>query len=94
LARLKPLATRLKKIWTDGASGGEPLAKWCQEEGGWNLEVVEPNREAEGFEAIPERWIVERTFSWIGQNRRMSRDYERRVQTSECLMKVATIQSS
>jgi putative transposase len=91
LARLKPLAPRLKKIWADGAYGGEPLAKWCQEEGGWDLEVVEPNREAEGFEVIPKRWIVERTFSWIGRNRRMSKDYERRVQTSECLMKVATI---
>jgi putative transposase len=91
LARLKPLASRLKKIWADGAYGGEPLAKWCQEEGGWDLEVVEPNREAEGFEVMPKRWIVERTFSWIGRNRRMSKDYERSVQTSECLMKVATI---
>jgi len=53
--------------------------------------VVEPNREAEGFEVMPKRWIVERTFSWIGRNRRMSKDYERSVQTSECLMKVATI---
>ncbi len=53
MARLKPLASRLKKIWADGAYGGEPLAKWCQEEGGWDLEVVEPNREAESFEVMP-----------------------------------------
>jgi putative transposase len=91
LARLKPLAPHLKKIWADGAYGGEPFAKWCQEQGGWDLEVVEPNREAEGFEVIPKRWIVERTFSWIGRNRRMSTDYERKVQTSERLMKVATM---
>lgn len=91
LAGLKPLVPRLKKIWADGAYSGEPLEEWCREEGGWELEVVERDREAEGFEVIPKRWIVERTISWIGRNRRMSKDYERRVQTSECLMEVATI---
>lgn len=91
LGEAQAASTRLKKIWADGAYGGEPFAKWCQDEGGWDLEVVEPNREAEGFEVIPKRWIVERTFSWIGWNRRMSKDYERMVQTSECLMKVAMI---
>ena len=91
LAGLKSLMPRLKKIWADGAYGGESLAGWCRKEAGWNLEIVERNPEAEGFEVIPKRWIVERTFSWIGHNRRMSKDYERSVQTSECLMKVATI---
>ena len=91
LAGTKPLVPRLKKIWSDGAYSGEPLAKWCREEGDWDLEVVDRDREAEGFEVMPKRWIVERTFSWIGRNRRMSKDYERKVQTSECLMKVATI---
>lgn len=91
LSGLKPLVPRLEKIWADGAYGGEPLAQWCREEGGWDLEIVERDREAEGFEVIPKRWIVERTISWIGRNRRMSKDYERRVQTSECLMEVATI---
>lgn len=91
LAGLKPLVPRLKKIWADGAYSGEPLKKWCREEGGWELEIVERDREAEGFEVIPKRWIVERTISWIGRNRRMSKDYERRVQTSECLVEVATI---
>ena len=91
LAGRKLLLARLKKIWADGAYSGEPLAKWCREEGGWELEVVERDREAEGFEVIPKRWIVERTFSWLGRSRRLSKDYERKVQTSECLMEVATI---
>jgi|SRR5215217_706219 len=91
LAGLKPLVPRLKKIWADRAYGGEPLARWCREEGGWDLEIVEPNREAEGFKVIPKRWIVERTLGWLSRNRRMSKDYERKAQTSECLMKVAII---
>lgn len=69
----------MKKIWADGAYGGEPLGKWCREEGEWELEVVERNSDTEGFEVLAKRWIVERTFSWLGRSRRLSKDYERRV---------------
>ena len=82
---------RLKKIWADGAYSGEELARWCEHRGGWKLEITERDREAEGFEVSPKRWIVERTFSWLIRNRRLSKDYERMVQTSETLIKVATI---
>jgi putative transposase len=91
LARLKPLVPRLTKIWADGAYGGEPLSKWCREEGGWDLEVVERDRQTEGFRVLPKRWIVERTFGWLSRSRRLSKDYERRVQTSETLIEVAMI---
>ena len=91
LAGLKPLVPRLKKIWADGAYSGEPLAQWCRKQGSWDLEIVERDLQTKGFEVIPKRWIVERTISWIGRNRRMSKDYERKVQTSECLMEVAMI---
>ena len=43
------------------------------------------------FSVVPRRWVVERTFSWISRNRRMSKDYERKVQTSETLIQVAMI---
>ena len=91
LAGLKPLLPHLKKIWADGAYTGEKLAGWLEERGGWKLEIVERDREARGFEVLPKRWIVERTFSWLIRNRRLSKDYERRVQTSETLIEVATI---
>jgi putative transposase len=42
-----------------------------------------------GFQALPRRWVVERTFSWIDQNRRMSKDYERLTETSEAFIYVA-----
>jgi transposase len=53
----------LKKIWVDGAYSGEELARRCQEWGGWKLDIVERDREAKGFEVLPKRWIVERSFS-------------------------------
>ena len=91
LAGLKPLAPRLKRIWADGAYASEELARWCEETGGWELEIVERDREAEGFKVLPKRWIVEWTFSWLLRNRRLGKDYERRVQISETLIEVATV---
>ena len=55
------------------------------------MEIVERDREARGFEMLPKRWIVERTFSWLIRNRRLSKDYERLVQTSETFIEVAMI---
>ena len=82
---------RLKKIWADGAYTGEKLAGWCKEQGGWELEIVERNADTKGFIALPHRWIVERTLGWLIRNRRLSKDYERKVQTSETFIKVAMI---
>ena len=89
LAGKKPFLPRLEVIWGDGAYGGEPLARWCQDQGNWRVEVV-PKSTKRGFEVAPRRWVVERTFAWLGRYRRLSKDYERRVQTSEVLLLIAT----
>jgi putative transposase len=92
LAGLKPLLPRLRKIWANGAYKGEKLAGWCKEQGGWELEIVErSNADTEGFAVLPHRWIVERTFGWLMRNRRLSKDYERMVQSSETFIEVAMI---
>jgi putative transposase len=91
LAGLNPLMPRLKKICAHGAYSGEELRRWCEEWSRWKIEIVERDREAEGFEVLAKRWIVERTVSWLIRNRRLSKDYERMVQTSETLIDVATI---
>jgi transposase len=91
LAGLKALLPRLKKIWADGAYTGEKLARWCKEQGGWGLEIVERSADTEGFTVVPRRWIVERTLGWLTRNRRLSKDYERKVQSSESFMEVAMI---
>ena len=91
LAGLKPFVPRLK-IWADGAYTGEKLATWWEEQGGWELEIVERrSADTEGFTVLPHRWIVERTLGWLMRNRRLSKDYERKVQTSETFMEVAMI---
>ena len=91
LAGLGPLVPRLNKIWVDSAYSAKELAKWCEEQGGWELEVVERDREAKGFEVVPKRWIVERTFGWLRTDRRLAKDYERKVHTSEALIEVSMI---
>ncbi len=89
LVGLAPVLPRLKKIWADAAYRGQELATWCQTEGGWDLEVVERQAGTRGFSILPRRWVVERTLSWLSRNRRLSKDYERKVQTSETLIQVA-----
>jgi putative transposase len=91
LAGLKYFVPRLKKIWADAAYRGQELADWCAAQGDWDLEVVERTPGVRGFAVLPKRWIVERTFGWLSRNRRMSKDYERKVQTSEALIKVTMI---
>ncbi len=91
LTGLKPLVPRPKKIWADGAYCGKELAKWCEEQGGWELEIVERDKEAKGFETLPKRWIVDGTLGWLRRDRRLARDYERKVQTTETLSEVAMI---
>src|SRR5713101_3379596 len=81
---------RLHKIWADAAYRGKELAGWRQQQGnGWDLEVVERAPSTRGFSIQPRRWVVERSFAWLTRNRRMAKDYERKVQTSEALIEVA-----
>ncbi len=91
LAGLKFFVPRLKKIWADAAYRGQDLATWCQATGEWELEVVERTPGTRGFSVVPRRRVVERTFSWISRHRRMSKDYERKVQTSETLIQVVMV---
>jgi putative transposase len=91
LAGLKFFVPRLKKIWADAAYRGQELAEWCKTTGEWDLEVVERAPGTRGFSVVPKRWVVERTFGWLSRNRRMSKDYERKVQTSETFIQVAMV---
>ena len=79
---------RLKKILADGIYNGG-IAEWAREVGRWVLEVVVRPPETQGFEVLPWRWIVERTFAWLGRYRRLSKDYEGRPESSESWIYIA-----
>jgi len=86
---------RLQKIWADGNYGGE-LEQWV-----WNLrqgrgkrrihlEIVAKSSTGT-FVILPRRWVVERTFAWLGRSRRLSKDYEALCETSQTFVFLAMI---
>jgi putative transposase len=92
LAKIKGCFPRLTKILADAIDNGG-IAEWAEQFGGWVLEVVaKPERKkGEPFKVMKWRWIVERTFAWLGRYRRLSKDYERQPASSEALIYVAMI---
>jgi putative transposase len=80
---------RLAKIWADSAYNGD-LDDWLKEQSwGWDLERVKRPADAVGFVLLPRRWVVERTFSWFGHCRRLSKDYEYLTRSSETMIHLA-----
>jgi putative transposase len=81
---------RLKKIWADGAYTGawlDQLPATCSIE----VEIVQPEPGQRGFQVIPKRWVVERTFAWLNQYRRLSKDYEYWMTTADAMIYAASI---
>lgn len=81
---------RMEKLWADGGYSGA-LIEWVEKFAGWNLEIVKRSDAAKGFELLPHRWIVERTFAWLSRYRRLSKDYEFFAETSENFIYMAMI---
>jgi putative transposase len=88
--RAKRRYPRLRLLWADGGYSGR-LVPWMHRLCGWVLRIVKRSDDATGFVILPKRWIVERTFAWLGRNRRLSKDYEALPETSEALIYVAMI---
>lgn len=76
--------------WADGGYAGK-LVDWVQYVCRLTLEIIKRPANMEGFKVLPRRWVVERTFAWLGRYRRLSKDYERLTETSECLIYVAMV---
>ena len=90
LAKLRGRFPRLKLIWADGMYGGK-LIDWAYAFGGWLIEVVKRTTNSHSFKVLPRRWVVERTFGWLGRNRRLSKDYEELTESSEAWIHIAMI---
>jgi putative transposase len=89
-ARVDGLSTRLKKLFGDRHYGGQ-FTDAMQRQYGWEVEVVRRPPDATGFQVLPKRWIVERTFGWLTWYRRLSKDYEQLVEVSESFVYVSMI---
>ena len=90
LLTVRGLAPRLKLIWADGGYRGQ-FVEWVQNWCGWLVEIVLRSDKANGFEVLPKRWIVERTFAWLFNYRRLRYDYEYKPRNSEGMIYVAMI---
>jgi len=81
LEKARASLERVRHLWAD--SMYRSVAPWIERELGWTVEIVTRLAGTTGFQAQPRRWVVERTFAWIGRYRRMSKDYEVQTDTSE-----------
>jgi putative transposase len=82
---------RLRLVRADSAYGRYGLPAWVAALGLFTLELVKRATGAVGFVLLPQRWVVERTFAWLGRYRRHSRDYERRTDSSEAMIQISMI---
>jgi putative transposase len=89
LGRLKARFNRLKVIFADSAYGRNNLPECVKDAFGWVLQTVLRPVNVKGFVVLPKRWIVERTFAWLGRYRRHSKDYERNTASSEAMIYIA-----
>lgn len=84
---LVSLFPRLAHVWADRAYRGTFVT--VAEDAGLSVEIVTPDPDQQGFEVQHRRWVVERTFAWLGNYRRLSKDYEQWVQTSDAMIYAA-----
>ena len=89
LARLGCRFPRLRRLWADAGYAGPKLGDWVQARTPWDLEIVRRSEPGPGFQVLPRRWVVERTFAWLGRYRRLSKDYEERPDTTEAWIHAA-----
>jgi putative transposase len=89
--KAKGCFSRLKRIWADNGYYAFKLIDWVRNSCHWILEIVKRPPNSHGFEVLPRRWVVERTFAWFGRYRRLSKDYEFLPDTSETMMYIAMI---
>lgn len=89
----EPLAG-IQCIWADGGYAGPKLQDWMRQRFAGRtprLEIVRRSDTQKGFAVLPRRWVVERTFSWLTQHRRLARDYERTESSAEAWIDLAMI---
>ena len=91
---LKIIASRypsLRHVFADGGYAGPKLRDALKAFGRWSVQIVKRSDAAEGFEGLPRRWVVERTFAWLNRCRRLSKDWEKSIASAEAWILIAHI---
>jgi len=91
LNKLTETVATLERIWADGMYGKGGLVEWVQKTFSFVLDIVSRPPEQQGFAVLPRRWVVERSFAWLGRYRRLSKDYEHCTKSSEGTVYLASI---
>jgi Transposase DDE domain len=94
LTAARPRYPRLTLMWADGGYVNvvdTSLVDYACDELGLRLEIVRRGDDVRGFQVLPRRWVVERTFGWLARSRRLERDYERKTEHAESMIQVAMI---
>src|SRR5450432_3640369 len=83
---------KVQRMFADGKYHNFALYEWVAHNADWDLEIVRRPEGARGWVRLPIRWTVERTFAWLGKCRRLTKDREKSVLSSEAFVKLAMIQ--
>jgi transposase len=81
----------LRHVFADGGYAGPKLKGAMQKVGKFTLEIIKRSDAIKGFEVLPRRWVVERTFAWLGRCRRLAKDFERTIASAEAWVYIAHI---
>lgn len=90
-ARLRREAPELRHVFADGGYAGPKLRDALIGIGRWTIQIVKRSDTAQGFEVLPRRWVVERTFAWLGKCRRLAKDWEKTIASAEAWVLIAHI---
>jgi len=91
LASIRKSCPWLRHVFADGGYAGPKLRDALGKIGDWTVEIVKRSDTAVGFEVIPRRWVVERTFAWLGRCRRLAKDWEKSIASAEARINFAHI---
>ena len=81
----------LRHIFADGGYAGDKLRKALKGKGCWSIEIIRRCDDTKGFKVLPRRWVVERTFAWLGRCRRLAKDWETSIESSTAWTLIAHI---
>jgi len=81
----------LRHVFADGGYAGDKLRRSLTKIGDWTIEVIRRSDTVNGFEILPRRWVVERTFAWLGRSRRLAKDWEKSLESAIAWLFIAHI---